>query len=346
MTVSPTFAFSTAGMWNLTIPPALAAGDAAEREEEESTECRTDLHSLNGCPTEVIIIGIDKTILGPSRTKGDLRRNRSAAGSRDRPGPTHTRGRPLAALGGGRSCRVPVPQPAAGLARDRAPRPLFATGAIATGSNGDLPERRRRRAPRPPLSPRPRRADSAPRRPSNSEDLSLSSEEYLFVIVMIRRPPLRPGIGRVLAVSLLLALLLAGTADAATRIVPIGDSLTHGGGDERRRRRPPDLPVLALGEADRQRLRRRLRRLHDLAELPQLLVRPGQRGPRRVPDRRHRRRHRRRGQALHLAQGLRPRRGARADRHERRPLEHPHGEAVLEHGQARRRRSAPGTRRS
>jgi lysophospholipase L1-like esterase len=47
---------------------------------------------------------------------------------------------------------------------------------------------------------------------------------------MIRRPPLRPGIGRVLAVSLLLALLLAGTADAATRIVPIGDSLTHGGG--------------------------------------------------------------------------------------------------------------------
>ena len=48
---------------------------------------------------------------------------------------------------------------------------------------------------------------------------------------MIRRPPLRPGIGRVLAVSLLLALLLAGTADAATRIVPIGDSLTHGGGE-------------------------------------------------------------------------------------------------------------------
>ena len=48
---------------------------------------------------------------------------------------------------------------------------------------------------------------------------------------MIRRPPLRPGIGRVLAVSLLLVLLLAGTADAATRIVPIGDSLTHGGGE-------------------------------------------------------------------------------------------------------------------
>jgi lysophospholipase L1-like esterase len=48
---------------------------------------------------------------------------------------------------------------------------------------------------------------------------------------MIDRPPLRPGIGRALAVFLLLALLLAGAADAATRIVPIGDSLTHGGGD-------------------------------------------------------------------------------------------------------------------
>ncbi len=47
---------------------------------------------------------------------------------------------------------------------------------------------------------------------------------------MIGRLPLRPGIGRALAVFLLLALLLAGTADAATRIVPIGDSLTHGGG--------------------------------------------------------------------------------------------------------------------
>ncbi len=48
---------------------------------------------------------------------------------------------------------------------------------------------------------------------------------------MIGRSPLRPGIGRALAVFLLLALLLAGAADAATRIVPIGDSLTHGGGD-------------------------------------------------------------------------------------------------------------------
>ena len=48
---------------------------------------------------------------------------------------------------------------------------------------------------------------------------------------MIGSSPLRPGIGRALAVSLLIALLLAGAADATTRIVPLGDSLTHGGGD-------------------------------------------------------------------------------------------------------------------
>src|SRR5512143_154642 len=45
---------------------------------------------------------------------------------------------------------------------------------------------------------------------------------------MIGRPPLRPGLGYALAVSLLIALLLAGSAGAVTRIVPIGDSLTHG----------------------------------------------------------------------------------------------------------------------
>ena len=48
---------------------------------------------------------------------------------------------------------------------------------------------------------------------------------------MIGSSPLRPGIGRALAVSLLIALLLAGAADATTRIVPLGDSLTRGGGD-------------------------------------------------------------------------------------------------------------------
>ncbi len=48
---------------------------------------------------------------------------------------------------------------------------------------------------------------------------------------MIGSSPLRPGIGRALAVSLLIALLLVGAADATTRIVPLGDSLTHGGGD-------------------------------------------------------------------------------------------------------------------
>ncbi|MEN6517811.1 MAG: SGNH/GDSL hydrolase family protein [Methanospirillum sp.] len=44
---------------------------------------------------------------------------------------------------------------------------------------------------------------------------------------MIHTFHLRPGIGRPLAVFLLLALLLAGTAGAVTRIVPLGDSLTR-----------------------------------------------------------------------------------------------------------------------
>ncbi len=44
---------------------------------------------------------------------------------------------------------------------------------------------------------------------------------------MIHGFHLRPGVGRALAVFLLLALLLAGTAGAVTRIVPIGDSLTR-----------------------------------------------------------------------------------------------------------------------
>ncbi|MEN6517813.1 MAG: SGNH/GDSL hydrolase family protein [Methanospirillum sp.] len=44
---------------------------------------------------------------------------------------------------------------------------------------------------------------------------------------MMGRPLLRSGLGRALAVSLLLVLLLGSAADAATRIVPLGDSLTR-----------------------------------------------------------------------------------------------------------------------
>lgn len=43
--------------------------------------------------------------------------------------------------------------------------------------------------------------------------------------------PRRLGSWHLLAVLLLLTLLIGGTASATTRIVPIGDSLTHGGGD-------------------------------------------------------------------------------------------------------------------